>query len=276
VININIKKLLHFSSGKKHLSIDLKISRGSFISVFGKSGAGKTTLFRILAGLTVPDDGSIQVNESLWYDSKNKINLSPQKRGIGYVFQDFALFPNMSVKENLYYALGSKQEKSWVDELLEISGLTKLSSHSITNLSGGQQQRVALARALVRKPEILLLDEPLSSLDFETRSYLQDEILKIHRRFGLTTILISHDKEEIIKMSDYIFHLEQGDIIESGKPQDIFSELPAIKGIIQNIHQNQDKTLMEIKLKVTDPYQTKEEIKFDPGQEVVIFKNREN
>lgn len=275
MIEIKIKKLLHFATGKKDLDLNLILSKGSFNSIFGKSGAGKTTLLRILAGLTVPDSGFIKVDDQYWFDSRNKINLPPQKRGIGYVFQDFALFPNMTVKQNLIYALGSKNESRWVEEILEISGLTNLSSKNISSLSGGQQQRVALARALVRKPAILLLDEPLSSLDFETRAYLQDEILKIHKKYMLTTVLISHDKDEIKKMSDQVFHLELGEIVESGKPSEVFVDLWSQNGIIQEIRQQDNKLLIEVNYTQNDPI-GRDESNFIPGQEVVIIERKGN
>jgi molybdate transport system ATP-binding protein len=276
VIEINIKKLLNFTNGKKNLDINLNFTKGSFNSIFGKSGAGKTTILRILAGLTNPDSGFIKSDEKFWFDSSKKINLSPQSRRIGYVFQDFALFPNMSVKENIQYALGSKNEKKWVDEIMKITGLTNFSGYGISSLSGGQQQRVALARAIVRKPDILLLDEPLSSLDFETRAYLQDEILKIHKKFNLTTVLISHDKDEIKKMSDQVYHLEQGEVIESGKPKEIFADLQSIRGTIEEVSQNGEKLILAINLNSKDQIIPGEELKLNPGQEVMIIENKGN
>ncbi|CAN5473222.1 sulfate/molybdate ABC transporter ATP-binding protein [soil metagenome] len=276
VIEIKIKKRLHFTTGKKDLSIDLKIPKGSFSSFFGKSGAGKTTLLRILAGLTAPDSGFLKVGDKYWFQSSKKINIPPQKRGIGYVFQDFALFPNMTVKENLFFAVGSKSEKKWVDEVLEISGLMNLSHNNITSLSGGQQQRVALARALVRKPDILLMDEPLSALDFGTRAFLQDEILKIHNKYELTTILISHDKDEITKMSDQVFHLEQGEIRNSGKPGEIFAESPSLSGTIQNIFPREDHIIIEVTCNSKDQDETNQGNFFFPGQEIIISEKKKN
>ncbi|MEO8111028.1 MAG: ATP-binding cassette domain-containing protein, partial [Ginsengibacter sp.] len=141
----------------------------------------------------------------------------------GFVFQDYALFPNMTVKENLEYALEKGQSKAIVDELVNIIELKDLQQRKPGELSGGQKQRVALARALVRKPNILMLDEPLSALDIKMRSLLQDYILRVHKEFNLTTILVSHDIGEIIKMSDKIFILDEGKITRQGLPIEVFS-----------------------------------------------------
>lgn len=224
MIAMRVKKLLQFSTGLDHLEVNMTIERGKFLSVYGNSGAGKTTLLRMLAGLTTPDSGTISADNNLWFDTIKNINVKPQQRNIGFVFQDFALFPNMTVKQNLLYALPNRMDKDIADQLLEITGLHSLAHRPTYQLSGGQQQRVALARALVRKPELLLLDEPLSSLDHETKLRLQDEIMGMHKRFNLTTILISHDKEEILKLSDYVVKLDQGKIIKQGTGEEVFPE----------------------------------------------------
>lgn len=203
------------------LDVDLSVEKGSFVSVYGKSGAGKTTLLKMLAGLADPEDGCIKAGSEIWFDKSKKINVVPQQRNIGFVFQDYALFPNMSVRENLEFVSG-KKEQHYVNEILEVTGLTELSSRLPATLSGGQQQRVALARALVRKPQLLLLDEPFSSLDQEMRTQLQQETGKIHRHFGLTTILISHDASEIYRLSDKVVELDFGKILKQGKPEDVF------------------------------------------------------
>jgi molybdate transport system ATP-binding protein len=175
-----------------------------------------------LAGLLNPDDGRISVACEVWLDTANKINLQPQRRNIGIVFQDYALFPNMSVKKNLEYALDRGQDRKAVDELIEVMELQKLCDRYPDMLSGGQKQRVALARALVRKPALLLLDEPLSALDNEMRSKLQDHILQVHRHYSLTTILVSHDISEIFRMSDKILVLENGRITKQGSKSEVF------------------------------------------------------
>ncbi len=222
MIDLSFQKQLKTAEGSFELNIDLKIHKGTFVTLYGPSGAGKTSLLRILAGLLVPNKGSILVNDIPWYDSERKINLSPQKRNIGYVFQDYALFPNMTVKENLKFAQRKGQTKDLIPELIEVMELSQLENRSPDTLSGGQKQRVALARALVQQPDILLLDEPLAALDTQMSTKLQDYILKAHKDYGLTTILVSHDLGEIMKLSDTVVVLEQGKITKTGMPQEIF------------------------------------------------------
>ena len=222
MFSIEVKKELHSSQGTMLLDIDLQIERGKFVSIYGKSGAGKTTLLKLLAGLVPPEQEVIESGDELWFSKKNRVDVIPQKRKIGFVFQDYALFPNMTIRENLEFVLPNKKNKNRINELLDIMELTALSSRYSATLSGGQQQRVALARALVREPELLLLDEPLSSLDHETRIKLQDELVKIHRHFNLTTILISHDPSEIYRLSDFVVEMAFGKIVQQGTPSDIF------------------------------------------------------
>ncbi|MFK7770815.1 MAG: ATP-binding cassette domain-containing protein, partial [Saprospiraceae bacterium] len=166
--------------------------------------------------------GKISVHGNVLLDTTQKINLPPQKRKIGFVFQDYALFPNMTIFENLSFALHKNQSKKILDELIEIMEIGDLQNQKPDRLSGGQQQRVAVARALVQKPELLLLDEPLSALDEEMRNKIQKYILKVHREFNLTTILISHDLSEVLKMSDQVLVLDHGKIIQQGNPLNIF------------------------------------------------------
>lgn len=222
MIKLSLKKVLDAIDGKMELDVSFQIKKNSLTTIFGESGAGKTSILRMISGLMDPDDGDIVVNEKIWYSKSMGINLRPQKRKIGYVFQDYALFPNMTVKENLSYALEKGQDSSIVSELLEIIELTNLSNRRSDTLSGGQKQRVSLARALVRKPEILLLDEPLSALDETIRSKLQDYILRVHDKYNLTTILVSHDLPEIFKLSDKILLLVKGKIEKSGSPSEVF------------------------------------------------------
>ena len=222
MIKVTLNKTLDAADGKMELDVSFQVLKGSLTTIYGESGSGKTSILRMLSGLLDPDKGHIEVNGNLWYDHSAGKKLPPQKRKIGYVFQDYALFPNMTVRENLSYALDKGQSPEIVDELLDIIELRNLETRKSDTLSGGQKQRVALARALVRKPDILLLDEPLSALDTSIRSKLQDYILKVHDKFELTTILVSHDLPEIFKMSDTILFLVNGKIEKSGPPSDIF------------------------------------------------------
>jgi molybdate transport system ATP-binding protein len=221
MIEIDVKKNLQTANGPMCLSLNMNLEEDSLYAVFGKSGAGKTTLLRMLAGLTSPDEGSISVNGEVWYDSSRKINLKIKHRNIGYVFQDYALFPNMTVLQNIEYSL-DKSNRSLSKEI-EVFNLEKLIHRKPDMLSGGQRQRVALARALVRKPHILLLDEPLSALDNEMRNRLQDEILHAHKELNVTTLLVSHDIPEVFKLSDWVYVLQDGGIARQGKPYDVFT-----------------------------------------------------
>ena len=222
MIEIDIHKRLLSANGDFNLKVSCRINEGKFVSIWGPSGAGKTTILRLIAGLTQQDSGSISVNSASWFDSTNRINLNPQKRKVGFVFQDYALFPNMTVKENLEFALNKGQSKEIINELIETIELSDLQNRKPETLSGGQKQRVALARALVQKPSILLLDEPLSALDGEMRLKLQDYILKVHKKYNLTTFLVSHDISEVFKLSDHVIKLENGAILQQGTPEELF------------------------------------------------------
>lgn len=223
MIELQIQKLLKSSSGEMTLDIDLELEERKLITIYGKSGAGKSTLLMLLAGLMTPEKGYIKVGGEVWTDMDKRILLSPQKRNIGFVFQEYALFPNMTVKENLKFALGTGQSSDIVDQLIDIIDLGQLQNRKPSTLSGGQKQRVALARALVRRPKMLLLDEPLSALDHEMRLKLQSYILEVHREFSLTTLLISHDVSEIIRLSDFMVEMDHGRIIRSGNPAKMFT-----------------------------------------------------
>ncbi|HEB9991466.1 TPA: sulfate/molybdate ABC transporter ATP-binding protein [Campylobacter jejuni] len=220
MIKIDIKLPINTAKGKKQLELNTCLKANEITAIFGESGAGKTTLLKIIAGLIKPEFGRIEVGDELWLDTQKNVNLAIQKRKIGFVFQDYALFPNMSVKENISYAATSKQK---VEELLSLMNLENLAKIYPKNLSGGQAQRVALARALAREPQILLLDEPLSALDFKMRSFLQDELVKILQHFKITTLLVSHDLAEIYKLSHRILELSDGKIIKDARTNEFFT-----------------------------------------------------
>lgn len=223
MIIIDVTKLLNTAEGLVDAHFKLSINEGEFLTLFGPSGAGKTTLMRILAGLETPDDGRIEVDGEIWFDSKLKINLPPQKRSVGFVFQDYALFPTMNVKQNLLFALENSTKSENIDDLLEMTELTSLATRFAHTLSGGQKQRVALARALVRHPKILLLDEPLSALDTTMRQKLQDNISAIHTRLGVTTLLVSHDIAETVKLSDRLASINMGKVERICPPMEFFT-----------------------------------------------------
>ncbi len=222
MIKLDITKKLLTAQGVMELRINETFEQRDFVALYGKSGAGKTTTLRILAGLTKPDSGLIRVNDETWFDSKNGVNLPPQHRAIGFVFQDYALFPNMTVRQNLAYALPRGEKSDIVTELLTMVDLHQLAERKPQTLSGGQRQRIALARALVRRPKILLLDEPLSALDVEMRRKLQNEVLALHKRFEMTTLLVSHDLGEIFKLCQRVLVIDAGKIIKTGHPSEVF------------------------------------------------------
>ena len=223
MIEIDIEKKLIGAKGKFNLKFSFSSDKNTFLSIFGKSGSGKTTILRIIAGLEKADRGKIVVNNKVWLDTEKGIDIPPQKRNVGFVFQNYALFPNMTVLENILFAMNKKDVKKALEILKDVE-LEPLKDRYPNTLSGGQQQRVALARAIARNPEILLLDEPLSALDFSIRFKLQDLIKKLHQKFQLTTILVSHEPQEVIKLSDVVVHIENGKVLKVGNPLDIFKK----------------------------------------------------
>ncbi|MDE2430391.1 MAG: ATP-binding cassette domain-containing protein [Burkholderiales bacterium] len=229
MIELDLQKQWHRPSGTVSLDMQMQVQQGTLLSLFGQSGAGKTTLLRMLAGLTRPDSGMIRVGDTVWFDHARKIDLAPQRRSVGFVFQDYALFPNLSVADNVAYAL-NKKNAAQLPRLLALTGLSDLRGQLPQRLSGGQKQRVALARALARviscETRLLLLDEALSALDSELRAQLQDALLHIHREFGLTTLLVSHDVGEVFKLSGQVCLLEQGRVSRTGTPASVFLQQP--------------------------------------------------
>ncbi len=223
MIRASISKRLHGANGEFQLEASLDIAEGEFVALFGPSGVGKTTLLRCLAGLELPEQGNIVINGEIWLDSVARINLAPQQRRVGYMFQDYALFPNMTVRGNLEFALRKGSPKKRVDELLVLMDLGALQHRKPESLSGGQKQRVALARALASEPRLLLLDEPFSALDAEMRARLQNEILRLQRHFGITTIIVSHDVGEVYKLANRVLVMDAGSIAQQGSPTDVFS-----------------------------------------------------
>jgi len=215
MLKIDIKKVLEGSSQKMNLEVCLEIKEHEFVAVSGESGAGKTSLLRVLAGLETAK-GDISFSDNVWLE--NGKSLAPQKREIGFVFQDYALFDNMSVEQNLLYV---NKDKALAQKLLSLTHLSELKNRSTTNLSGGQKQRVSLCRALMNKPRLLLMDEPFSALDPLMREQLQEDILVLHKEFGTTTLMVSHDPSEIYKLCNRVLVLKEGKLIEDGSVKEI-------------------------------------------------------
>lgn len=216
---------LHKSYGATSIFSDIncEIAKGEFITLLGPSGCGKSTLLRCIAGLTGVNGGQIRL------DGEDLVPTAPQKRGIGMVFQSYALFPNMTVKQNVAFGLrmqkvkGSEAEQR-VKDVLELVELNDFANRYPPQLSGGQCQRVALARSLVTRPRLLLLDEPLSALDARIRKHLREQIRNIQQELGLTTIFVTHDQEEALVMSDRIFLMNGGKIVQSGDAETLYTE----------------------------------------------------
>ena len=204
-------------------NINFEIEKGKFYTLLGPSGCGKTTILRIIAGFTDVSNGQVTLN------GEDVTNLPPNKRKVNTVFQDYALFPHMNVFENIAFGLRLKKTpeniiKEKVANALKMVQLSGYENREISQMSGGQQQRVAIARALVNEPEVLLLDEPLSALDLKLRTDMQYELRELQQRLGITFIFVTHDQEEALAMSDEIFVMSKGEIIQSGTPVDMYDE----------------------------------------------------
>lgn len=225
--DVPIIKIEHVSKvfdGKEVLKdVSLDIKRGEFVTILGPSGCGKTTLLRMIAGFEKPTQGQILLN------GRDVTDLPPYKRPLNTVFQRYALFPHLNVYENVAFSLQIKHVKvsemdKRVMEALKLVGMEHYSERDVTKLSGGQQQRVAIARAVVNKPQVLLLDEPLSALDMKLRKEMQLELLRMHKELGITFIFVTHDQEEALTMSDTVVVMNDGLIQQMGTPKHIYDE----------------------------------------------------
>jgi molybdate transport system ATP-binding protein len=196
---VEIEKKLKTYKGQQVLKISAQFEEESITKIYGPSGSGKTTFLKLIAGFIEPENGTITVNGETWLDSMLKVNLPPQKRKAGFVFQDYALFPNMTVLEHLEYATTDRQ---WIGKLLVLSKLETLTDHKPQHLSGGQQQRLAIIRALAIKPRLLLMDEPFSALDPETKMELIGELKLLIKELGTTVLIVTHNPTELNGMAD--------------------------------------------------------------------------
>lgn len=204
-------------------SVSFDVKEGEFLSLLGASGAGKSTLLKVIAGITVQDSGSII------FDGQAIDHLAPHRRNIGFVFQDTRLFPNMNVEENVAFpckmaGMSRKERMERAHTLLECVQLDGFGNRQVTSLSGGQQQRVALARALAAQPRVLLLDEPFSGLDEDLRDDMRSLLLRLHRDFGTTTIMVTHDAVEALEMSDRIVYISLGCVEQDGTPMELYAQ----------------------------------------------------
>ncbi len=194
MISVDIEKRLKAYKGVQVLKIAAQFPAGSITKIYGPSGAGKTTFLKIIAGLTEPERGKIEVDKTIWLDTYAKVSLSPQKRKAGFVFQNYALFPNMTVQKHLEYATDDEQ---WISRLLQIGQLETFTDHKPEYLSGGQQQRLSILRAMAAEPKLLLMDEPFSALDPKMKSEIIAGLKTVWKELGTTVLIVSHNPQEL-------------------------------------------------------------------------------
>lgn len=209
--------------------LNLEIERGEFLVLLGPSGCGKTTTLRCLAGLETPTSGRITLGEQPVFDAKTRVDVSPNHRNIGMVFQSYALWPHMTVRKNIAYPVKVRRLKQaaredWVGQMAEMVDCGALLDRYPAQLSGGQQQRVALARGLVARPELVLFDEPLSNLDARLRDQVRTEIHRLHERLGFTAVFVTHDQSEALALGDRLAIMRDGRIEQYDTPQRVFTE----------------------------------------------------
>jgi molybdate transport system ATP-binding protein len=204
MIQIDVKKRVKTYKGADLIEISTSFQSKQITQVTGPSGAGKTTLLKIIAGLISPEEGKINVNGEVWLDTGKNINLDTQKRGVGFVFQDYALFPNMTVLKHLQYGSNDMQ---YIDRLISLGKLDGFRDHKPVHLSGGQQQRLAILRALVTKPQLLLMDEPFSALDSALKKEVMADLKELFAELGITCLLVTHHPQEADGFADFSFEV---------------------------------------------------------------------
>ena len=219
---ISIKDMnLHYGDFHALKDVNLEIEENKITAFIGPSGCGKSTTLRMIAGLEKPSSGEILI------DDENVVDVEPGKRGIAMVFQNYALYPTMSVKDNIEFGLKNKkipkeERKQLIEDVSEIVGLTPYLNRKPSELSGGQRQRVALARAMVKKPKVFLMDEPLSNLDAKLRQQMRIELIELHKRLGTTFIYVTHDQIEAMSMGDNIILMDKGVIMQRSTPKEMY------------------------------------------------------
>lgn len=225
MLSFDVRKRLD----KFSLDMRLELDGGGITAVFGPSGAGKTTLARLLAGLAAPDEGHIEFDGEIFFDGRLGIDLPPERRGVGYMFQEHRLFPHMSVYQNLNFGsfAGGRRLNIDLRELAEFFGIAGLLKRSPASLSGGESQRAALARAILSATSFIVMDEPLSSLDEKRRWDLVAYIAEIPRRFHVPVLYITHSREEVMRLADRAFTVEAGRITGYGRPEEILPTVVA-------------------------------------------------
>ena len=222
-----LKVSLHksFRTRRRSVAIDysFELPLGKTCALYGRSGIGKSSVLRMLAGLDTPDQGTICLGDTIWYSSSQSVNLPISSRNVGFVFQDYNLFPNMTVERNLCYASKSNVIPAAVKDLFDSLNVNPLLNSYPDELSGGQRQKVAILRALCQEPELILLDEPFSALDDTSILELIEEIGLIRSKLKATIVVVSHRKDIILKMADEVVHLQDNGSVVSGKPEEVLT-----------------------------------------------------
>lgn len=211
----------------KGFSLDISFkNQGLHLGIFGASGSGKSMTLKCIAGIIDPDEGRIVLNDKILFDSEKNINIKPQKRNIGYLFQNYALFPHLTVEDNITISLNGKKEdtRPKLEEMIKLFKLEGLERKYPKQLSGGQQQRVALARAIIKNPDILILDEPFSALDSHLKESLEVELFELLKTYNKEVVLVTHNREEVYKFCDYMIFIDEGKSIINENTKEIFNE----------------------------------------------------
>jgi iron(III) transport system ATP-binding protein len=233
VSNVSIRGLTKRFGGKSPTTaidnLDIEIEPGEFLVLLGPSGCGKTTTLRCIAGLETASEGSIAFGDRTVFDASRRVNVPPNKRNVGMVFQSYALWPHMTVRKNVGYPLRvrkikGKQAKEWIEEVAKLVETTELLDRYPAQLSGGQQQRVALSRGLVARPDLVLFDEPLSNLDARLREVVRSEIHELHQRLKFTAVYVTHDQVEALGLGHRLAIMRRGVLEQLGRPDEIFEE----------------------------------------------------
>ena len=223
-LKVRIQKRFRAETGSSfELQVELAVAAG-FTILFGASGAGKTTLLDCIAGLQTPDDGAIAIGGATLFDSKSRVNLAPSRRSVAYLLQSLALFPHMTVEQNVQYGLGSLNKSdrdARSGEVLESFRISSLVKRRPSEISTGERQRVALARALVTRPRVLLLDEPLTALDAITKARILDDLRAWNRRHRIPILYVTHDREEVFALGESAIVLQEGRILAQGSPHEV-------------------------------------------------------
>ena len=269
---MNLKAKFELNRDQFHLDIDLLLPAKGISAVIGHSGCGKTTLLRCIAGLEKCKHGFVTVNNRIWQDDNEFLPI--HRRSIGFVFQESGLFPHLTVRGNLEYGykrLSDEDRKLAFDDVVVFAGLEKLLDRRISTLSGGEQQRVAIARAVLTSPDLLLLDEPFASLDFNSKSQLYDFIARLNQELYVPVLLVSHSHDDVVRLADYLLIMKEGKIVAKGNVQELFTRLD-----LPLAHEFSAESIIEADVTAFDESFQLTQVKFSGGEIYVPGKQVES